>query len=66
MLDLSQFVGMSKASGMAQIKKLGYYPKVIKENGKVYDPPLDYIPKLVNLTVRDDLITKAELDEIEF
>lgn len=66
MLDLAKFIGMSKTEAISQLRKLGYSPRVIKDNGKIFDPPLEYIPKLVNLTVRDGIITRAELEEIEF
>jgi hypothetical protein len=64
--DTARLVGMAKLEAVALCKKQGYSPYIVKENGKMFDPPMDYVPKLVNLTVRDGMVTKAELDEVEY
>jgi hypothetical protein len=65
-IDTARLVGMSKVEAISLVKSLGYSPRVAKENGKIYDPPLDYIPKVVNLTIRDSIVTKAELEDMEY
>jgi hypothetical protein len=64
-LDTSRLVGMGKREAMHLVRQEGYEPRIVKEDGKTfsyYEEFLEDSPSFVNLTVRDGIVTKAEVE----
>jgi Flp pilus assembly protein TadD len=52
-------VGMSEDDAVKAIKDAGYTSRVVERDGEKFAVTMDLQPDRINLTIRDDTVTKA-------